>query len=304
MLESMTPLALEVALTVQKELEQRSEQIVNLRKQEVERARYEADLARRRYMLVDPENRLVAGSLEAEWNQKLMAFEKAQTEYGEKIKVYRYVLSQQEQEQIMSLATNFPKLWKNPKTPFREKKRMLRLLIEDVTLIRSDPVSLNVRFGGGATKTLDISLPKNMAELRKPAPSSVSEIDRLLDHHCEDEIAQMLNDKGIKTRVGQKFTPKSVSYIRRTNKLKCRYERLKDRGLLNLNEISKILQVSQTTCKIWSRQQILNSHRYNARGERLFNTPEMDIIKRLKQGPQTGRRQITIKLLSDRLNEV
>jgi len=75
MIGSMTPLALEVALIVQKELELRTNQIDDLRKQEIERAKYEADLARRRYMLVDPENRLVAGSLEAEWNRKLRDLE-------------------------------------------------------------------------------------------------------------------------------------------------------------------------------------------------------------------------------------
>ncbi|MBL6996413.1 recombinase family protein [Desulfobacula sp.] len=304
MLESMTPLTLEVALTVQKELEHRAEQIINLRKQEVERARYEADMARRRYMLVDPENRLVAGSLEVEWNQKLIVFEKTQTEYGEKLKVDHYALSQQEKEQIMSLVTNFPEIWNNPKTPIREKKRMLRLLIEDVTLIRSDHVTLKVRFRGGAIKTLKTPLPKNAAELRKSAPLIVTEIDRLLDQYYDDEIAQILNDRGIKTGTGQKHTLKSVSYIRRTYKLKCRYERLRNRGLLNQSEISKILQVSETTCKIWARLKILKSYRYNARGERLFDIPDMDIIDRLKQGPQTGRRQISIKLISNRLNEV
>jgi DNA invertase Pin-like site-specific DNA recombinase len=304
MLESMTPLALEVAMTVQKELEHRAEQIVNLRKQEVERARYEADIARRRYMLVDPENRLVAGSLEAEWNQKLIVFEKTQTEYGEKLKTDHYTLNQQEKEQIMSLVTNFPKIWNNPKTPIREKKRMLRLLIEDATLIRSGDVTVKVRFRGGAIKMLDIPLPKDMAELRKPDLSIVSEIDRLLNHHCDDEIAQILNNDEKRTSAGQKFTQKKVSYIRRTYKLKNRYERLRDRGLLNQIEISTTLQISEITCKIWARQKILKSHRYNVRGERLFEIPEMDIIQRLKQGPQTGRRQISIKLISNRLNEV
>ena len=304
MLESMTPLVLEVAMTVQKELEHRAEQIVNIRKQEVERARYEADTARRRYMLVDPENRLVAGSLEAEWNQKLILFEKTQTEYGEKLKADHYKLNQQEKEQIMSLVTNFPEIWNNPKTPIREKKRMLRLLIEDVTLIRSGDVTVKVRFRGGAIKTLDIPLPKNAAELRKSDPSIVTEIDRLLDHHYDDEIAQILNNKGRITSDGQKFTLKSVSYIRRTYKLKCHYNRLRNRGLLNQNEISKILQVSETTCKIRARLKILKSYRYNARGERLFDTPDMGIIERLKQTPQKGRRQISVKLISNRLNEV
>ena len=301
---SVTPMALEVALTVQKELEHRTDQINNLRKQEVERARYEADLARRRYMLVDPENRLVAGSLEAEWNQKLMALENTQKECENKLEADHYILSQQEKERIMSLATNFPKLWDNPKTPFREKKRMLRLLIEDVTLIRLGKVIVKVRFRGGATRTLDIPLPKSASELRKTESSLITEIDRLLNHHHDGEVAQILKKEGRKTGTGQQLDLKTVSYIRRTYKLKSRYERLRDQGLLNLNEISKILQVSETTCSIWARKQILKFHRYSAKGERLFNIPGRDVIERLKQGNQMGRRQISIKLLSDRLNQV
>jgi len=79
--EAMTPLALEVALTVQHELQSRQEEADHLRQQQIERARYEVELARRRYMQVDPDHRLVADSLEAEWNEKLRALTEAQEEY-------------------------------------------------------------------------------------------------------------------------------------------------------------------------------------------------------------------------------
>ena len=78
LVEMVTPMTLELALQVQKELESRSVEHDAMRRQEVERARYECDLARRRYMQVDPDNRLVADSLEAEWNEKLRAHEQAQ----------------------------------------------------------------------------------------------------------------------------------------------------------------------------------------------------------------------------------
>jgi hypothetical protein len=71
LVEAVSPVALEVALTVQQELQSRLEEVDRLCLQQVARAQYEADLARRRYMRVDPENRLVADSLEAEWNSKL-----------------------------------------------------------------------------------------------------------------------------------------------------------------------------------------------------------------------------------------
>ena len=68
-IEAMTPLAIEVALTVQQELATRHEEADRLRRQHVERARYEADLAQRRFLKVDPDNRLVADALEADWNE-------------------------------------------------------------------------------------------------------------------------------------------------------------------------------------------------------------------------------------------
>ena len=81
LVESVAPLALEVTLSVQQELQTRVEEVDKLRKKQVERARYEADLAQRRYLHVDPANRLVADSLEADWNEKLRALTEAQEQY-------------------------------------------------------------------------------------------------------------------------------------------------------------------------------------------------------------------------------
>ena len=81
MVATATPLALDVTLAVQQELQTRMEEVDRLRRKQVERARYDADLAQRRYMHVDPANRLVADSLEAEWNNKLRVLNEAQQEY-------------------------------------------------------------------------------------------------------------------------------------------------------------------------------------------------------------------------------
>src|SRR5262249_5054297 len=78
LLEMLTPLTLEVALAVQEELQQRLDEADRLRRQQVERARYEADAARERFMQVDPKNRLVADALEADWNDRLRALTEAQ----------------------------------------------------------------------------------------------------------------------------------------------------------------------------------------------------------------------------------
>jgi hypothetical protein len=116
-------MALEVALSVQQELQVRCEETDRLRRQQVERARYEAELGRRRYMQVDPDNRLVADELEAEWNRRLRALTDAQEEYGRQRHADRAVLDEEQRRRILALATDFPRLWQAPGTPDRERKR-------------------------------------------------------------------------------------------------------------------------------------------------------------------------------------
>ena len=156
---SVTPLALEVALKVQHELQSRLEEVDRLRHTQVERARYEAELAHRRYMQVDPDNRLVADSLEADWNEKLRILTQAQETYQSQRQTDRLLVDDAQRKQILALATDFPRLWNDPQTPQRERKRMVRLLLEDVTLVKDTQITVHVRFKGGATKTLTVPLP-------------------------------------------------------------------------------------------------------------------------------------------------
>lgn len=161
LLEAMTPMALEVSLAVWQEIQDRQQEADRLRRQQVERAQYEADLARRRYLQVDPSNRLVADSLEADWNQRLRALAEAK-ERCEQQKLADETMGKQiDRERVMSLVQDLPALWNDLKTPSRERKRVLGLLIEDVTLIRREQIIAHVRFRGGATRTLTFPLPLN-----------------------------------------------------------------------------------------------------------------------------------------------
>ena len=87
-------------------------------------------------MQIDPDNRLVADTLEAEWNEKLRNLQQAKDYYEKHRQLDSAKLKKEQQKEILNLARAFPKLWKNPKTPSREKKRMIRFLIEDVTMIK------------------------------------------------------------------------------------------------------------------------------------------------------------------------
>ena len=102
------------------------------------------------YLHVDPANRLVADSLEAEWNSKLRALNEAQEECERLRRADHLAMDETQLERIAALATRFPRVWQNPETSDRDKKRMVRLLLEDVTLVKRDQLAVHVRFKGGA----------------------------------------------------------------------------------------------------------------------------------------------------------
>jgi len=149
-----------VAINVQEELQKRLAESDRLRRQFVERAQYEAEQARIRYMRVDPNNRLVADTLEALWNEKLRQLEQAREDYEKQRENCARSITQEQKTRILALAEDFPRLWNDPLTSNRDRKRMARLILEDVTLMRDHSViSVQVRFKGGATKVLNLPTP-------------------------------------------------------------------------------------------------------------------------------------------------
>jgi len=250
LLEAVTPVALDVSLAVHEQVRQRFEEADKLRLRQVERAGYEVELAKRRYMQVDPANRLVAGDLEAQWNCKLRALREAEKEYERQREQDQVVIDQEKSEQILSLARDFPALWRNPKTPQRERKRMAQLLLEDVTLIKNSELSVNVRFKGGATKILTLPRPLASYERWTTSKEVVAEIDRLLDDHTYSEIAVILNEKGYGSGHGKTFDRKRVSAIRRSHGLRDRSTRLRAQGYLTADEVAPKLGTTSRMVRI------------------------------------------------------
>ena len=195
LIEMMTPMILAVTLVVQQELEARAAETDALRRQHVERLRYEAELARRRYMKVDPDNRLVADALEAEWNDKLRLHTDAAADYERRSRDQAAALDADKRRRILDLAEQFPRIWQDPRVDARERKRILRLLVDDVTLVKADTITAHVRLSGGATRTLVLERPLPIAQIRKFKPELVAIVDRMLDQHCDREIADILNQR-------------------------------------------------------------------------------------------------------------
>jgi DNA invertase Pin-like site-specific DNA recombinase len=263
LLEILTPWALEVALAVQQELQQRLDEADHLRRQHVERARYDADLAKDRFMQVDPKNRLVADALEADWNERLRALTAAQEQYERQRQADRAVLDEESRSRILALTTDFPKLWNDPKTPDRERKRMARLLIEDVTLTKGEQLTIQVRFRGGAVRTLISPLPQPSWMIWQTNREVVAEVDRLLEDHTDSRIAAMLNERGWHPGKGGLFTKGIIACIQNHYCLRSRFDRLREAGMLTQQEMANELGVTRYTIQMWRRIGLLKALPYN-----------------------------------------
>jgi excisionase family DNA binding protein len=268
LLEMVTPLTLELALEVHAEVSRRVDEAQRLQAQRVERARYEAELARDRFMQVDPRHRLVATNLEAEWNEKLRLLAEAKADLDRQANE-RPELSQQQRAEVLGLSSDFPRLWRDPRTPVREKKRLLRLLVEDVTLTAGDLIEAHVRFRGGPTRSLKLPRPIKLFELRRTPAEVVRAIDDLLDQHTEEEVATLLNQRGLKSGTGIPFQPRIVASVRRAYGLKTRRERLCKAGCLTASEAARRLRIGRPKLYQWVTEGRLRSHCV-ARGDFLY----------------------------------
>jgi DNA invertase Pin-like site-specific DNA recombinase len=240
-LRSLTPLALETALAVSAELTQRAAEADRIRATGVERARHAADAARRRYLTVDPANRLVADALEADWNHKLRELAEAQDDY-ERASQHAATLTDQQQQQIRALAADLPALWHDPATPMRERKRLIRLLVTDVTLNRSsDHITAHVRLPGGQQHTLTIPRPLTASEQHTTPAATVALIDELMADHTFDEVVAILNERKILGGWGKPFTVPSLTALCRARNIPSLRDRLRTAGMLTVNEIANDL---------------------------------------------------------------
>jgi DNA invertase Pin-like site-specific DNA recombinase len=273
LLQTVAPAAIEVALAVQQEIAQRVQQAAALRQGQLQRARYEAELARRRYLKVDPENRLVADALEADWNAKLRALDALQLEHERQHATDRALLDEAARERITALASDFPRVWNDERTSAVERKRMLALLVEDVTLFVGEQIDIHVRWRGGRTQSLSVPRPKPMSVIRKTPSQVVALINELLETSTDRQIAQRLNELGHRNWRGEAFTMKKVILVRETYSLTSRFERLRERGMLTGEEVAKQLGVSTTTVHQLGRQGLLARHLYGNNHRCLYEPP-------------------------------
>jgi DNA invertase Pin-like site-specific DNA recombinase len=243
-------------------LQQREQQISTQWKLRLQRAEYEVQLAQKRYEQVDPENRLVASTLEQRWNDALIELEDVQNQIAE-LQQREHVITSRQREEVLKLARDLPRLWKSKATSAKDKKRILQLLIQDITVEKPErgKAILHLRWQGGQCETLDVELPRPSAERWRHSESLVQRVRELARDYSDTEIATQLNAEGLKSNKGNPFTRSSVSWIR--NKHAIPPVDKKQPGEHTVQEVSQQFGVSPGVVYYWIAHKILPARRLN-----------------------------------------
>jgi DNA invertase Pin-like site-specific DNA recombinase len=293
-LEAIEPAHLEVALAALDQVEARAKQVENQWHRQIERAQYEADLARRRYKAVDPDNRLVARSLEKEWNEKLAEVDKLEREHQLVPKPAALLLTTAQREQIRRLAHDLPAIWHASTTTFVERKQLMRWLIKDVTLSkRGNVIDVAIRWQTEALTALSIPRYKMSWEERQTSPHVVERVREWSPTHTATQIATLLNEEGLRPGLGGSFTASKVDWIRVAYSIPlacpegpgfCPSGQRGD-GRYSALAAAELLNVNVSTIADWCNAGILESVRAHPHGPRWISlTP--DIIEKLRKPTQ------------------
>jgi DNA invertase Pin-like site-specific DNA recombinase len=275
-LRALQPAELELALAALEELEARDHTIGRQWQMRLERAEYEAVLAERRYQEVDPSQRLVAATLERRWNAALLHCEELKQQAAEFQRQHARVATPEQKAKVLALAKDLPQLWHAPTTQAKDRKRMLRLLIKDITVEKSAPKQLlvHIRWQGNACTDLILTLPPNIADrLRYPA----AVVDRVRDmaHHLLDaEIANQLRQEGHSSVTGKPYTASIIKWIR------FRYRipppALKHPEELTVSQVAQHFGVSENVVYYWIQHALVQARKLDGGSPYWITLNEID----------------------------
>jgi DNA invertase Pin-like site-specific DNA recombinase len=214
-LEAMEPAQLEVSMAAIDQIAQQARSADRQWELMLERVRYEAELARRRFQAVDPENRLVARTLERDWEAKLAEVARLERDAALRPPLSARLVDPEERQRILALAQDLPALWHAPTTLQTERKQLLGYLIKDVTLCRGEAtIHVAIRWQTEACTTLEVPRPRRVYEVRRTDPAVVARVRALAPEHSDGQIAAVLDREGFRSGTGAPFSADKVQWIR------------------------------------------------------------------------------------------
>jgi len=258
-LEEMAPARLSVHLEALRRLAVEKDDLLTQLELDVERARYDAERKERQFHAVEPENRLVARTLEAQWNEALGRVEALEERLTQRRDGRSLSLRDVEEREIERLAHDLPGLWSATSTTAKDRKRLLRAAIDEVQIVKEGrEAHLKILWKGGAIVEKNVSLPKIAS---KPKSGDLVDLIRqLAARHTDAQIARVLIRKGLKTPKGLPFTAHRVASLRLQHKIDC-YRVANDRSAssLTVDEAAHRLGVHQHTIYLWIRTGLLKA---------------------------------------------
>jgi DNA invertase Pin-like site-specific DNA recombinase/predicted DNA-binding transcriptional regulator AlpA len=254
-LTAVTPAGIAAAVQAAAGLDAQDDAAIGQRRRDVERHRYAARQAERRYRAVDPENRLVARNLEAEWEQALTHLHEAEAELARCERRRRH---QQpvDRAALEALGTDLHSVWHSSATTARDRKALLRTMIEEVILTVDRPnarADLTIRWRGCAVTTTSVALPRRTPPKIRTDDDTLDLLRRLAVHYPDDVIAGILNRQGRTTARNQRFTAAIVGNLRRYRKIPraSTAEPATEAPLLNVRQTARHLGVAPSTVLRW-----------------------------------------------------
>ena len=219
------------------------------------------------------ENRLVADNLERHWNEALQRLAAAEEAYAGADKTRTPPVTPEMKERVAALVADLPRVWHDPRTPARDRKRMLRLLIEDVTLLRDDVIRVSIRWRGGATRRIECPLPLAAPDLRRTPAAVVEQVRALATEQTDAQIADTLNGRWLRTGTGLPFSRPRVRMLREAYDIDSYAEHLIGARWLTVPQMAALLDVHPATAKRFAHQGVLRAVRADDKGTLLFEPP-------------------------------
>jgi DNA invertase Pin-like site-specific DNA recombinase len=264
-LQALQPAEIELALAALQELESRDRTISRQWQMRLERAEYEAALAERRYQEVDPSQRLVAGTLERRWNDALLQLEDLKKQAADFLRQEARVATPEQKAQVLALARDLPRVWHAPTTQAKDRKRMLRLLIKDITVekpLRPKQLLVHIRWQGGACTDTCVQLPPNIADRVRYPVAVVERVRHLAQSLPDGDIADCLNQEGQVSALGKPFTGSMVHWIRFRYQIpRAKLERSDE---LTVQQVAERFRVSPNVVYYWIDRGVIQARRLNA----------------------------------------
>lgn len=257
-LEALTPAAVEATALAVQQLESHHDAALSQWRLEVERARYETARAERQYKAVDPENRLVARGLEKEWETRLQKLASAEAELRRREQQRPRTLTEEERQRIHTLGSDLRLVWTAPTTADRDRKELLRTLLEDVILNverkeKESHADVTLRWRGGTITKLDVPLKSYQVQPIKTDEDTMSLLRRLAAYYPDNVIAGILNRQGRKPAYGGQFTAGHVGKLRRYHDIP-RFEPSSESPcgeVLPVQKAAKVLGIAASTLHRW-----------------------------------------------------